>query len=228
MIIKGFIFDYGGTLDTGGNHWGRVLWHAYERRHIPVSEEQFRQAYVSVERMLGSEPVITPHHTFHETLDTKVRLQFRQLHLDEAAAAPLVGEVYAETCRQTAASIRVLRQLADRYPLVLVSNFYGNLPVVLHEFGFDGLFRQVVESATVGLRKPDERIFLLGLQALQLPAEEVVVVGDSVKNDILPAQKLGCHTVWYQGEQWTDGPSLLAPSSQVVTDLSQLLALVEE
>ena len=25
MRIKGFIFDYGGTLDTRGNHWGKVL-----------------------------------------------------------------------------------------------------------------------------------------------------------------------------------------------------------
>jgi putative hydrolase of the HAD superfamily len=43
-MIKGIIFDYGGTLDTRGNHWGKVLWHAYERQQIPVTEEQFRDA----------------------------------------------------------------------------------------------------------------------------------------------------------------------------------------
>ena len=41
--VNGYIFDYGGTLDTGGHHWGKVLWHVYEHLHVPVSEEQFLQ-----------------------------------------------------------------------------------------------------------------------------------------------------------------------------------------
>ena len=35
------LFDFGGTLDTVGCHWGKFLWHAYERNAIPVSEVQF-------------------------------------------------------------------------------------------------------------------------------------------------------------------------------------------
>ena len=51
-MTAGLIFDYGGTLDTGGQHWGQALWHADERHHVPVAEEQFREAYVYVERTL--------------------------------------------------------------------------------------------------------------------------------------------------------------------------------
>ena len=51
-MTKGYIFDYGGTLDTAGRHWGKVLWHAYSRHNIPVTEEQFREAYVHAERTL--------------------------------------------------------------------------------------------------------------------------------------------------------------------------------
>ena len=43
-MSKGYIFDYGGTLDTGGCHWGKAIWHAYERQNVPVEEEQFREA----------------------------------------------------------------------------------------------------------------------------------------------------------------------------------------
>ena len=35
-MIKGYIFDYGATLDTAGQHWGKVLWHAYERQNVPI------------------------------------------------------------------------------------------------------------------------------------------------------------------------------------------------
>ena len=66
---------------------------------------------------------------------------------------------------------------------------------MLGEFGFDGLFQTVIESAVVGIRKPDPRIFLLGVEALGLKAEEVSVVGDSLEKDIIPAHKAGCRTV---------------------------------
>lgn len=65
-MTKGYIFDYGGTLDTAGRHWGKVLWHAYSRHNIPVTEEQFREAYVHAERTLGSHPIIQPEYTFHK------------------------------------------------------------------------------------------------------------------------------------------------------------------
>lgn len=83
-MIKALIFDYGGTLDTGGNHWGQVLWHAYQRCSVPVSEQQFREAYVQVERLLGSQPVIQPDFTFRQTLATKISLQMQFLELSQS------------------------------------------------------------------------------------------------------------------------------------------------
>ena len=222
-MIKGFIFDYGGTLDTGGCHWGRMIWHAYERHHVPVSEEQFRQAYVYAERRLGSEPIIMPHFTFRQTLQTKISLQMQHLGLGDSLTSAIVDDVYAQTISHTAHSIEVLRQLSAHWPLVLVSNFYGNLTTVLQEFGFDGLFRQVIESAVAGVRKPDERIFLLGIQALNLQPLEVMVVGDSIGNDILPAQRLGCQTTWYKGEQWDATAKESSMPDSIITDLSQLM-----
>ena len=53
-----YLFDFGGTLDTGGCHWGKMLWHGYERQAIPVSEAQFREAYVHAERTLGKQSII--------------------------------------------------------------------------------------------------------------------------------------------------------------------------
>ncbi len=199
---QGYIFDYGGTLDTGGIHWREVLWQAYERHQVPVTAQQFREAYVFVERQLGAQPLVKPDFTFRQTLDLKVRLQLE--HLIEQGLTPsaieqyhqtIVDDLYALTKRETAHSLTVLRQLPD-VPKVLVSNFYGNLSVVLHEFGFDGCFQQIIESAVVGVRKPDPQIFQLGIEALGMSPEEVTVVGDSLENDILPARQLGCRAVW--------------------------------
>lgn len=233
MNTKGYIFDYGGTIDTAGCHWGKKLWHAYERNQVPVSEQQFREAYVHAERTLGSNPIIIPQHTFHHLLDVKLRLELEFL-MEQGYWNPseeqyvqihrqLLDDLYAEVQLTVAHSRQVLEQLHERFPMVLVSNFYGNIAVVLAEFQLDHLFSEIVESAVVGIRKPDPRIFSLGVKALGLPAADVTVVGDSFYKDILPARKAGCRTVWFKGEGWTAETYDETVPDKVITDLSQLL-----
>lgn len=220
--IKGVIFDYGGTLDTGGCHWGRVLWRAWQQAGVPVSEDRFREAYVYAERTLGRQPVIQPSFTFRQTLAEKLRLELE--YVDQPSYQEIIlQQVYKETQHHTAQSREVLQLLAQRHPLVLVSNFYGNISVVLEEFGFAGIFQHVIESAVVGIRKPDARIFLLGVEALGLKSEEVAVVGDSIEKDIKPAHEAGCKTVWLRGQQWTDAPSDERKADYVITNLNELL-----
>ena len=228
-MIKGYIFDYGGTLDTGGQHWGKVIWHAYERQQVPVSEEAFRDAYVHAERTLGKNPIIQPDFTFYKTIETKIRIQLEYLQEKNNVSSvsyylkKLTDDLYALTCKETAKSREVLLQLKQQYPMVLVSNFYGNIATVLQEFKLDGIFDKIIESAVVGVRKPDPQIFTLGVEALGMQPDEVVVVGDSMDKDIIPAGKAGCHTVWFKGEGWTNDPVDESPAGKVITDLTQIL-----
>lgn len=219
---RAYIFDYGGTLDTGGNHWGRVLWHAWQQTGVPVGEERFREAYVYGERTLASSKIVQPDFTFRQTLAAKLRLEMEYASCMEYYDRVL-DAVYQQTQQHTANSRAVLKTLSDRCPLVLVSNFYGNMATVLREFGFDGLFSHVVESAVVGVRKPDPRIFLMGVEALAMQPQDVTVVGDSVEKDIIPAHKAGCRTIWLRGEQWTDAAVDETLPDSIIDDLKALL-----
>ena len=221
--VKGYIFDYGGTLDTGGCHWGKMLWHAWQQSGAPVTEQQFRQAYVQVERHLGCAPVIKPDYTFRKTLEVKVKLEQEAMNVAGTEGAwdeKVTSCLYETVVGQVARSREVLRNLPQ--PKVLVSNFYGNMATVLREFNLDALFLQVIESAVVGVRKPDPRIFTLGVEALGLPPGEVLVVGDSMEKDIIPAKEAGCMTAWLRGEQWTDAPFDERIADLVLDDLSEL------
>lgn len=228
----GYIFDYGGTLDTGGCHWGKVLWQAYCRNNAGVDEESFRKAYVFGERTLGEGTVIRPDYTFRMTLDAKLRLELEYLKenghistgsndLDRLRAA-LLDDAYGVAARETLKSRKVLETIGKTCPMVLVSNFYGNINTVLGEFGLDKLFTEVIESATVGIRKPDPRIFSIGVEALGMAPCNVTVVGDSFTNDIIPAIQAGCHTVWIKGEGWTDKTYDETLPDAVITDIRQL------
>ena len=239
--IQAIIFDYGGTLDTAGCHWGQVLWHAYERQQVPVTNQQFRDAYVYGERTLGRNPIIKPDYTFHRTLATKIRLEMEHLLTHEAWNATeeefnakhqaVLDDVYSKVQAVTAHSHEVLTKLSEHFPMVLVSNFYGNISCVLQEFGLDKFFPRIVESAVVGIRKPDPRIFELGVEALQrservLESKDILVVGDSFYKDILPAKQAGCQTTWFKGEGWTQETYDETIPDRIITDLSDLLSLI--
>ncbi len=237
---KTYIFDYGGTLDTGGDHWGRVIWHAYERAGIPVGEEQFREAYVFAERKLGSEPIIKPSFTFRETLHTKLQIEMEHLGINEGLTKVL-DDLYALTQKQTAASREVLLKLRETATLALVSNFYGNLDTVLQEFHLDNIFDVVVESAAVGIRKPDPAIYKLALELIEERGkatgrraklgnerreergDAVAVIGDSMKNDIQPAKELGLYTIQISGEPWDNINTTGISADRVITNLKELL-----
>jgi putative hydrolase of the HAD superfamily len=98
----------------------------------------------------------------------------------------------------------MLEELIKHYPLMLVSNFYGNIDEVLRAYGIRHLFKGIIESAVVGVRKPNPTLFKLGVDALELEPGEVLVVGDSLRKDIEPADKLGCHVLWLKGKGWTE------------------------
>ena len=253
LDIKGIIFDYGGTLDTRGDHWSEVLWQGYEHFGIGVVADEevepgvsihkqaFRDAYVYGERALAVNPIVTPDFHFEDILREKLILELNflagkelletgkddtekqaKLGNDSDAsseslllslsdseihqiAVDMAHYINAKTLDLLQENKQVLEHLKQAgYPMVLVSNFYGNINQVLKDAEIDGYFKEVIESAVVGVRKPNPAIFALGVYALDLPASQVLVVGDTYGKDIIPAHKLGCHTLWIKGLQWEE------------------------
>lgn len=231
--IKGIIFDYGGTLDSNGKHWAEVLWEAYEKNQVPVNKATFKEAYVYTERYLALHPVILPEHTFLDVLKEKVHIQLEWLvdneflskkdKISEYALA-ISNQCYtfaADTLKRTKP---ILEKLCWKYPIVLVSNFYGNIEAVLSDFGFS-YFKKIIESAVVGVRKPDPAIFKLGVEALALDPRDVVVIGDSYKKDIVPASSIGCKTIWLKGKGWDDSQTESDRANWIISDISELSLL---
>lgn len=209
--LKGIIFDYGGTIDSRGVHWSEIIWDGYRNVGVPVSKEEFRDCYVYAERELARTRHILPHHNFYDLLLIKMQIELGNLastgRLDngdvERYAQPVAKYCYDQARSSIEEARPTLDALHDRYPMVLVSNFYGNVETVLADFDLLRYFKQIVESAVVGIRKPDPRIFTLGVEALGLHPDEVLVIGDSYKKDIVPAESIGCHVLWLKGKGWT-------------------------
>ncbi|MDR3056907.1 MAG: HAD family hydrolase [Prevotella sp.] len=230
--VKGIIFDYGGTIDSNGKHWAEVLWESYQDQKVPVTKEQFREAYVYAERYLATNLVILPEDNFHILLKKKVDLQINYLvekgFLTKNDISTNFSVAISDQCYNFVRNLiskekSLLTALKNRYPMVLVSNFYGNVQAVISDFGLLEYFDDIIESAVVGVRKPDPAIFGLGVDKLGLPGSSIVVIGDSYTKDIVPASKNGCQTIWLKGLGWGDDDED-ATADLIITDFMELKA----
>lgn len=232
--IKAIIFDYGGTLDTGARHWANVLWEGFCQASVPVSETQFREAYVFAERALAKAPIICPEDNFHTLLLKKTNIETEELvrqkywspsETERQSAVKAIADYcnnYAVKTLET--SREVLKKLKKQYKLVLVSNFYGNIETILKDFKLE-YFESVIESAVVGVRKPDPEIYSMGVRATGFSAEETAVVGDSYGKDIIPAKAVGCKAIWMKGESWAPEKTDETLPDAIVENITQVADL---
>ena len=235
MNAKGLIFDYGGTIDTNSVHWSEVLWDGFVAADIHVEKPAFREAYVHGEQTLAQKPLILPHYTMLDLLRIKVNIETRYLRekgywkADEAERI-VKAERVAYRCYEHVQSVintsrEVLLYLAGRYSMALVSNFYGNIHAILRDFHLE-CFPIVIESAVVGIRKPDPRIFQMGIDALGLRAEDTIVIGDSYSKDIVPAATLGCQTIWVRGTGWENEAVEESLPTAIISNIQELTTLL--
>jgi putative hydrolase of the HAD superfamily len=82
------------------------------------------------------------------------------------------------------------RRLHQRYAIALLSNATPYLEVLLATYGLEDVFDVVVNSARVGMRKPDVGIYQWTLDKMGMSAEQCLFVDDKERNTAV-AEALG-------------------------------------
>jgi putative hydrolase of the HAD superfamily len=113
--------------------------------------------------------------------------------LDQAAAVILREHRLSNAWRRVGAGVRqaVARLRAAGLKLGVVSNSEGTIEQMLIEIEMRDPFDAVVDSAVVGITKPDARIFQIALDRLAVSPAETIMVGDSPSADVAGAHAAG-------------------------------------
>lgn len=203
--IKGILFNFSGTIDTEGCEWFDLIWRKYRETGIPVSKSDYLHAHEYAETQIAEKGLIEPNFNSYQTLYTKLSLQIQYLTdkglLSDNSCTHKYPQQLATLCYNRAImhvrqNEQTLERLGARYRLGIVAQSYGNMPAVLVDYGLSPYFTDVIESSEVNLNKPDQALFRLSVDALHLAPEETLCVSNSLNNDLLPAQGIGCPTVW--------------------------------
>jgi putative hydrolase of the HAD superfamily len=109
------------------------------------------------------------------------------------------GERYFENLHPNERMISYMRELKDRgYRMAICTNnvrewdrlWRAKLPV-------DAIFDVVVDSAFVGSRKPEPRIYEITLERLGVAASKALMI-DDIESNCRAAEELGLRAVWFR------------------------------
>jgi putative hydrolase of the HAD superfamily len=100
--------------------------------------------------------------------------------------------------RPIAGMIEIVDALRARaIPVGVISNSEGRLAELAHEIGWGDRFRVIADSGVLGLEKPGAAIFAWTAQALGVPMDHIVHIGDSFAADVEGAVNAGLHAIWF-------------------------------
>ncbi len=117
--------------------------------------------------------------------------------------------------------VELMRQLREHYRIALLSNATNRLEHLLeNELGIADLFDLVINSAHVGLAKPDPAIYELTWQQLDVAPHETLFVDDQTQN-LISAARLGIHAIHHVSYERT------AAQIQALLDAHALNVLVD-
>jgi putative hydrolase of the HAD superfamily len=228
-VIRGVIFDLGSTLIRFEGEYPEILQESsqvlagqLERDGYHLDGKSFIEAFMQeildsfqvrerdwVERTTSSllRKVLARfgHREVADEVIEHALLQF--YNVSEAHWAPMEG-VY-----------KVLDELRVKgMCLGMISNAgdEGNVQRLIDFAQLRPYFKPIFISAAMGIRKPNPKLFEMVLETWNLPADQVVMVGDNLGADIRGAQNAGVHQIWLTTQ--ADTPSNREHASVIVPE----------
>ena len=219
MTIQGVTFDWWGTIaviparSTSGAmrdfRIARLEALLRDRGVRPVRSALLEAYDRQGERLEG---MWAEHRELPPDEQVRVFMQFARLDPDNATMVAAVDEAIHGAIVSRPPPIfpdieDVLRALSEQgLRIGLVSNTgrsWGRyLTEVQNAAGIGRYFQSRMYSDEFRVRKPDPRIFEAALNGLDLPAHEVVHIGDDVVADVAGAKAVGMRAVWFNTGFW--------------------------
>ncbi|WP_181586467.1 MULTISPECIES: HAD family hydrolase [Paenibacillus] len=97
--------------------------------------------------------------------------------------------------RPFASADAVLQTLSQHYKIGIIANQSPGTENRLDSYGLRKYVDVLACSAEEGVSKPDPELYAVALKQAGCKPEEAVMIGDRIDNDIIPAKKLGMHTI---------------------------------
>jgi putative hydrolase of the HAD superfamily len=186
MEIKAIVFDCGGVLLANGDLAAYYEW----GRRLGLTPEDLR------ERLWKGEPWTLAE--VGQISDTEFwRRIGAQFEIHDPAEVARMREEFWQTWVVDEKVLALAERARLKYRVAMLSNSTDALEELLEQrYGVAERFDPILNSARLGLAKPDPAIYQEMLRRLELKAGEVVFIDDRAEN-VTAAAALGIHVAWF-------------------------------
>ncbi len=215
---KAVFIDWDQTI---GDFWNAAklaqqdIFVKYDLQRFYPSAEAFYEVYHPHNLMLwdlyGEDKITKPylqHDRFYWPLTQSPHYK-KEDDAEIQAMADLIAADFEELTTQHFAllphSAEVVRYLASKYPLTVVSNGFVSVQYrKIKASGLQDCFAHIVLSEEVGVNKPQPEIYEYALRINGVNAEDVIMIGDTYASDIQGAINAGIDQIWIQSPTLTE------------------------
>ncbi|MBX3097592.1 MAG: HAD family hydrolase [Fimbriimonadaceae bacterium] len=206
--LKAIYFDLDDTLCGYWNAAKGGLKHTFSSVTLPdgVTPEGLMEAWVAEFRDFAEE--IKRDHWYEIYLSQGgitrmelMRLALARLGIDDARLAFELGDVYGKERRSTLALFPSARELLNALRGQVTLGVITNGPAdiqreELQDLGIEDCFDHVFIEGEMGEGKPAPRVMQRAVDAAGCEPNQIMMVGNSFKHDIVPAREAGWRTCW--------------------------------
>jgi putative hydrolase of the HAD superfamily len=242
--LQAILFDLGDTLIYfDENHRAGVLVEAHQallrslqESGIDVGEEFIRNFYSRMEEYYRDRDTefieYTTYYVLCRTLldwgynnipDSVLRLGLAAFH--RITQAHWIPE------SDTLPTLEKLKEMGYRMALVSNAADDADTQVLVDKAGIRPYMEVILSSASIGVRKPNPKIFEYVLQKMSIAAQHAAMVGDTLGADILGARNAGIFSIWLSRRGDTPANhahrDTIIPDAEIAT-LSELPRLLDQ
>jgi len=222
------LLDFGAAFYQAQRDMAELLGMDYSPEYVAAAEECGYRAW----RESGMERTADPdvQSRYHEYYFDYVKKQC--INLAERFCSPVSHKALTDRYILSISSSRVvmeedtidtIRRLSERYSIVLATNGLEQIqrPRIAELLPYT---HKVFISESVGGIKPSKEFFGCMLAELGCGAEDCLMIGDSLANDIFGAKVAGIDACWYnvKNKPRTEG----CPADYVITGISELIDML--
>lgn len=192
-MIKNIIFDVDNTIFDSSEK--NAIYYKKALEKLGYNPERYMELYKAMDKY---EERFTDENNLYNKQDM---LDLINKELNENYDIKLIDEINDVIGRYWIDDIflkeDVLKYLNDKYNLYIFSNWFYDAPYKrLETVGYLKYFKAIYTSDRIG-SKPYKSSYINLLENINASANECIMIGDSLRSDILGATSVGIKAIWF-------------------------------
>lgn len=216
--IEHIFFDLDHTLWDFEKNSALTFQQIFKEQEITLDFDKFLEVYIPLNLKYWR--------LFREDKISKEELRYRRLHdvfekLNYSVTDELIHQISEDYIKYLSdynflieGALEILEYLKLKYQLHIITNGFKEVQhKKIIKSGIRDFFNLVVTSESVGLKKPNPKIFDFALQEVNAEPEKCVMIGDSLEADVKGAIDMKMQAIFYNPNKEIGIPNVQSISS---------------